>query len=373
MSVALCHEWLTTYGGSDQVAQRLAQALAIDDVFVFTSRSELRNELFPDHVVTEVAGILAGPASRNWKPFLPLMPQAWRRVDLSAYDLVITSSHAAVNSVRPPERTVVVSYCHTPMRYAWEWQMEIARIPALLRPLWPQIAKRLRKADRDRAQRVDLFIANSNFVAKRIARYYGKGSAVVHPPIDVSYWCPGSTPKRDHFLLLGRLVAYKRPELVVEAANRARARLIVAGSGPMLGKLKHIAGPTVSFEASPDRGRVRELYRSARAFVFAGIEDFGMTMAEAQACGTPVIALGAGGAMEIVDSETGLLVDDDDPHTFERALSSFDESRYDPLDISARAQRFDGAIFDTKIRELVALAEAADRDGLKSHPAWVES
>jgi glycosyltransferase involved in cell wall biosynthesis len=367
-SLALCHEWLTTYGGSEQVAQRIAQALGIHDIFVFASRPGLRNELFPNDDVKDVGGILASRASRSWSPFLPLMPFAWRRVDLSGYELVVTSSHACTNSIRPPQNAVLVSYCHTPMRYAWDWRSEIKRVPSLLRPIWPFAAARLRKGDLRRSKRVDLFIANSLFVAGRIRKYYGRGSIVMYPPIDTEYWSPGGT-KGDYFLWVGRTVPYKKPEAVIEAANLAGSKLIVAGSGPMLDELMRLAGPTVTFEPSPSRDRLRDLYRSARALVFAGIEDFGMTMAEAQACGIPVIAYAAGGALEIVKDGCGTLVGDDSAESFAESMRSFQDD-FDRAVIVQNAQRFDAARFDTQIRELIDHAVNRRWQEINRRPEW---
>lgn len=194
--VALCHEWLTTFGGSDQVAARLAETVGISEVFTYVARQDAVAQLFPDTRVTTI-GPRRQISQRHWQWFLPHMPLAWRRLDLSSFDAVVTSSHAAVNAVRPRDDAVLISYCHTPMRYAWEWRSERSRFPAPLRPLVPVMAAVLRAADRRWAQRVDLFLANSRFVAGRIATAYGKPSLVVHPPIDTSYWRPGGTTERE--------------------------------------------------------------------------------------------------------------------------------------------------------------------------------
>lgn len=371
-AVVLCHDWLTTFGGSDQVASRLAETLRISRIFTYVAWEETVAQLFADRQVTSI-GPRGGLAQRRWQWLLPHMPFAWRGLDLSSFDLVVTSSHAAVNAVRPRDDAVLVSYCHTPMRYAWEWRAESRRFPVLLRPLVPAIAASLRAGDRRWSQRVDLFLANSRFVAGRIATSYRKPSLVVYPPIDTDYWTPGHRlDKGGFFLVSGRLVGYKRPEVVVAAAEEAGVRVVIAGDGPMLPLLRKMAGSSVDFVVSPSRAQLRDLYRSARAYVFAGVEDFGMSIVEAQACGTPVIALGAGGALETVEhGRTGALVKDASSRTFAAALLRFRPDDYDPEVVRERALRFDRSRFDEKVSWAVARAVERDWATLMAHPSWV--
>lgn len=357
MRAALCHEWLTVYGGSDQVAARLAAAFDIEDVFTFAAEPSLAAELFPDSRVRIAHRIGDTRFARNhWGWLLPLMPYAWKRVDLSGYDVVITSSHSCVNAIRVPAGIPLVSYCHTPMRYAWDPQSERQRFPAPFRVVWPAIAARFRAADRRWAQRVTAFVANSRNVADRISRYYGRGAEVVHPPIDLDYWTPdASVVREDFFLYAGRLVAYKRPDIAVAAATEAGVRLVVAGSGPELKRARKLAGPTVEFVEGPTADALRDLYRRARGLVFPGVEDFGMTVVEAQACGTPVIAYAEGGALEtVVDGVTGLLYRDDSVPGLTRAWAAFDPGSYDTAAIRSNAERFSPGAFAEGMRALVA-------------------
>jgi glycosyltransferase involved in cell wall biosynthesis len=354
--VALCHEWVTTYGGSEQVAQRLARVLGVRDVFVFAARPELARELFPDqrvHVHRWGAGRLG---REHWQRLLPIMPHAWSHLPLDGYDAVVTSSHACVNAIRVPPGVPHISYCHTPMRYAWEWRRELARVPAPVRPLWPAAAAWFRRADRRWARRVTRFVANSRHVAERIRDDYGREADVVYPPVDTTYWTPPADDGRSEaFLVAGRLVAYKRVDLAIRAADAAGVPLVVAGDGPELPRLRRIAGANVTFVVDPQRDELRELYRRARALVNPGVEDFGMTMIEAQACGTPVIALGRGGATEAVaDGVTGRLYADPDPGALAAVLRSFEPERFDGAAIRAHAQRFDATRFDDAIARIVA-------------------
>lgn len=352
MRAALCHEWTTIYGGSEQVASRLATILDINDVFTFAADPPLVRQVFPGRSVqsTEIGLTRFGREQFRW--LLPGMPRSWSSLDLSDYDVVVTSSHSCANAIRVRPDAMQISYCYTPMRYAWDWRPELGRVPLAMQPLWPMVAAVLRRADRTWAKRVTAFITSSNYIAGRIRTCYGRDATVVHPPIDTDYWSPEpSVPREDFFLLPGRLVPYKRPELAVRAAARAGARLVVAGAGPELDRLHRIAGPGTVFVVSPSKAALRNLYRRCRAMLNPGIEDFGMTMAEAQACGAPVIARAAGGALDIVDGRTGVLYED--PEALEDVLRAFAPAQFDSRHIASRAGRFSVERFDEGIRRVV--------------------
>ncbi len=203
-----------------------------------------------------------------------------------------------------------------------------------------------------------MFVANSNFVAERIQKAYGRDALVVYPPIETDSFVPADEPSRDRFLVAGRLVHYKRPDLAVHAANLAGVPLVVAGYGPELSRLQAIAGPTVEFVVAPDDDQLVELFQNARALVFPGIEDFGMTVVEAQACGTPVIGRAAGGALESVDvGNGGVLIDSDDPVAWATAFAEF-ESAADSSSLRRGTERFSTLAFRNGI------LEAIDRLGL---------
>ena len=356
MRIALCHEWLTVYGGSDQVAAKIAETLDIKDVFTFAIEPTLASDLFPKAHVEVAHKVGESSFARDhWGYMLPVMPFAWKRLDLSEYDLVITSSHSCVNAIRVRESTPVISYCHTPMRYAWEWRDEIGRFPKVMRPFWPVAASALRKADKRWASRVTTFVANSRNVADRIDRYYGRSADVVYPSIDLDYWTPDpSVQREDFFLYAGRQVAYKRPDLAVEAAELAGVRLVVAGAGPEGKRLHSLAGKNVEFVESPSRDHLRDLYRKARALVLPGIEDFGITLVEAQACGAPVIARAAGGALENVqDGVTGTLYEDPTVNGLVNTLRSFDPAAFAEDAATSNARRFSPHAFSENLRAIV--------------------
>jgi len=362
LRVAIVHEWLTTYGGSEQVAQRLATALDATDVFTFTARPELAEALFPGRRVHVTWLGDRGSAREHWQRFLPVMPRAWRSLDLRGFDVVVTSSHACANAIRVPRGTLHVSYVHSPMRYAWRWREELERVPAALRPVWPIAAAAFRSDDRRFAREVDVFVANSAHVAAHVREAYGAASAGPVAEGTVGGGTGTEVPaRREGFLVAGRLVAYKRVATAIEAARIAGIPLVVAGDGPQLPTLRRLAaGADVRFIVRPERAALRELYRSVRALVVPGIEDFGMTMVEAQACGTPVLALGAGGALEATaDGRTGSLYADPSPASLARAMTAFDGEAFDRHDVRAFAERFDAMRFDEEIARIVG--EAAGR------------
>jgi glycosyltransferase involved in cell wall biosynthesis len=363
LRIAVCHEWTLSRYGSENVAARLAEVFGACDVFTFAADEDVVKDVFGDRDVRTSRLGRTAFARRHWRWVLPVMSRWWRRLDLGDYDVVVTCSHATVNSIRVRPGALHVSYCCTPMRYAWDWRAELGRFPPVLRPLWPAIAAVLRRSDARRARNVDVFLADSAYVADRIERYYGRSSVVVYPPVDTEFFTPASeVTKQDFFLYAGRLVAYKRPDVVVGAARRAGVRLVVAGGGPELERLRRIAGPTVEFRPDPSGNDLRDLYRRARALVFPGVEDFGIVIVEAQACGTPVIAYGAGGALETVrDGVTGMHYHDPSPDGLVAAIRDFVPSAYDPVAIRAHAETFAIDRFDVAIREVVGSAIATRR------------
>ena len=336
------------------MSQRIAEVLGVEDIYTFAADPALARALFPNQVVRAHRFGLTKFARRHWQWMLPAMPYAWKRIDLRSYDVVITNSHSCTNAIRVGRSSYHISYCQTPMRYAWEWRREIGRFPAPIRPIWPLPAALLRRADKGWAQRVTLYIANSENVRNRIRRYYGRNSVVIYPAIDTTYWTPDDVGREDFFLVAGRMVAYKRPDIAVDAATKSGIKLVVAGGGPELDELKRRAGPSVEFVHNPTNEELRSLYRRAKAFLFPGIEDFGITLVEAQACGTPVVAYDAGGARETVkNGVTGLLYPDPTPGALARVLEDFDPTRYRTEDLRSHVRTFDVEQFDRAIRRVV--------------------
>ncbi len=305
-------------------------------------------------------------AGRIYRHLLPLFPSAVEMFDLDDYDLVISSSHCAVKSVIRSGRAVHVCYCHSPMRYAWDQfpayfgpdQVGAAR-SRLLRPVMAGLAR----WDAATAGRVDRFLANSQYVAGRIRRYYNRRSTVVYPPVDTDFYTPHPAepePGDARFLVVSALVPYKRVDVAIEACRRVGAKLTVVGRGPELEKLQQLGGSNVQFTGWLGDDAIRELYRRSSAVLLPGVEDFGLVPVEAQACGTPVVALGRGGAAETIENGvTGVLIDDASAEAFVAGLERVRSMPRDRRTIRANAERFSRQRFMTSFRSAVddAIAE----------------
>lgn len=359
--IALCHEWITGAYGSDVTAAAIARALGIEDVFTLVADPDVAQQLFAGRVEESWLGRL--PLARTrWEAYLPLWPFAWRSARIQGFDTIITSSHAFSNAVRPPPGSLHVCYCYTPMRYAWEWRSEIRRVPVLLRPLWPAIAAALRAVDRRLARRPGGYVAISQFVQDRIRRAYGRESVVCHPPVDTDYFTPDSGPREDFYLCAGRLVAYKRSEDAIRAATSVGRKLVVAGTGPEVRRLRRLADPRlVDIRERVSRDQMRKLMRRARALLFPGIEDFGIVMVEAQAAGTPVIAPNLGGAAEIVrDGETGVLYEELGHEPLTEAIRRFEDlDRSSWPSARQNALRFSASSFPGRLADAISAVLAA--------------
>ncbi|KWK77906.1 glycosyl transferase family 1 [Burkholderia ubonensis] len=303
--VAIVHDWLTTYAGSERVLEQIIQIWPDADLFSIVDffPDEHRAALGGKHAKTSFIQHL--PRARTaFRTYLPLMPLAVEQFDLSAYDLVISSSHAVAKGVITGPDQVHVSYVHSPIRYAWDLQHQYLIQAGVTKGPKSWLARSvlhyMRIWDHRTAHGVDAFIANSDFIGRRIRKIYGVGSTVVYPPVDVDRFDIG-THREDFYLIASRMVPYKRIPLIVEAfASLPNRRLIVVGDGPDFKRVKALAGSNVTLLGYQPTHVLIDLMRRARAFVFAAEEDFGITIVEAQACGAPVIAYGRGGALETV-------------------------------------------------------------------------
>jgi glycosyltransferase involved in cell wall biosynthesis len=302
MRVALVHDWLTGMRGGERVLEALLDLFPGAEIFTLLhlpGSVSRRIESRPIHTsfVQRLPGI-----STRYRHYLPLFPTAVERFDLSGFDLVLSSSHCVAKGVPPPPGVPHLCYCHTPMRYVWDQYDAYfgpGRAAPWVRAVMPVVAHRLRRWDRASAGRVHRFVANSHHVRRRIHHAWGRPAGVVHPPVDQSRFRP-ARERADFFLVLGALTPYKRVDLAVEACNRLGRPLVVAGSGPEKGRLRKLAGPTVRFAGWVSDDEAAELLARCRALLMPQVEDFGITAVEAQAAGAPVVAFGAGGALETV-------------------------------------------------------------------------
>lgn len=375
--VAIVHDWLDTWGGAENVLVELLRAYPDAELYSLV-------DFLPDALRARIGGRRARTtflqrvpgARRNFRMLLPLFPRAIESLDLSAHDLVISNSHAVAKGVRTARSQLHVCYCHTPMRYAWDLRDQYLA-PRGLAAGWKgalahRVLDRLRVWDRHASGRVNEFAANSEFVRERVARCYGRTAAVIHPPVDTTFYTPpasGEVPARDYYFAASRWVPYKRIDLVAHAfRDLPDRRLVIAGDGPERARVRAAAGPNVEFVGAVPQEALRDLLRGARAFVFAAEEDFGILPVEAQACGTPVIAFGRGGARETVRDRadghpTGLFFDEQTPAALVAAVRRF-EAEFPPpaaADCRANALRFSTDRFHREWAAFVAQAQDARR------------
>jgi glycosyltransferase involved in cell wall biosynthesis len=351
LRVAIAHEWLVRYAGSERCVAEMLEVFPDAELLTTVLDASVLPEAFRaarPSLLQHVPG-----ATRHHEWLLPLMPLAWRlRERVRDVDLVMSSSHACAKAVRAEPGIPHLCYCHTPMRYAWQFDAERERFPHAIRPFARLGMDWFRKWDRATARRVTKFIANSTAVAERIRDAYDRDAEVIHPPVRTEFFTPGGE-REGFFLYVGRFVGYKRPDLLVKAfAGLPEHRLFMVGRGPLGPSLVADATPNVSFIDSLDDDGLRDLYRSARALVYPVDEDFGIVMAEAQACGTPVIALAAGGATDIVQpGRTGWLVREQSVDELRAAILQAAAEDLDGDEIARSAQRFAASRFRREIRE----------------------
>lgn len=347
LKVALVCEWLITFAGAEKVAAAILSVFPQADVYAVVDflPEEHRGWLRGKKVRTTFIQNLPG-AKRHYKSYLPLMPLAIEQLDLSGYDLIISSSHCVAKGVLTGPSQIHISYVHSPMRYAWDLTHEYLREAHLEYGIKGWIAKLIlhymRLWDSRTACGVDAFVANSRFIAQRIKKVYGREADVIHPPVDVDKF-RACEEKEDYYLTASRIVPYKKVHVIVEAFRQMPDRkLVVIGAGPGLGELKKLAGPNVEILGYQSDEVLREKMQHAKAFVFAAEEDFGITPVEAQACGTPVIAYGRGGALETVRPETGCFFYEQVPEAICKTVKDFErrQETFSPTDCHAWAESF---------------------------------
>jgi glycosyltransferase involved in cell wall biosynthesis len=365
--VAVVHEWFSVVAGSEQVVEQILEVYPEADVFFVVANPEsveqtsfLRGKKITTSYIQKLPG-----AKKSYQRYLPLMPMAVEQWDLSEYSIVISSAHAVSKGVLTGPNQLHISYVHSPMRYAWDLQHQYLRESGMTKGLKSLLARwllhKLRIWDYRTAAGVDHFVANSGFIKRRIKKVYGRDAEVLYPPVNVDKFelC---TEKQDFYLIASRLVPYKRVDLVVEAfASLPDKQLVVIGDGPDMKKIRSMAGPNVKILGYQSHAELRRHMQTARAFVFAAEEDFGIAPVEAQACGTPVIAYGRGGSKETVvqsddaQERTGILFDEQSVPSIIDAIERFEAlpAAISPLVCRAHAEKFSIARFRTEFRDYV--------------------
>lgn len=367
LKIAIVHDWLVIYGGAERVLEHIIDLYPNADIFSLIDfvDEEQRNFLRGKKPITSFLQKIPG-VKKNYRKFLPLMPLAIEQFDLSEYDLIISSHYSVAKGVLTGPNQKHICYCHSPMRYAWDHYHEYLREMNLQKGMKSWFARwqlhRIRGWDIQSANSVDHFISNSSFVSKRIEKYYRRNSQVIHPPVDTEKFTL-ETIKEDYYVCAGRFVPFKRIDLVAKAfAKMPEKKLILIGDGPEMAKIRDNAGSNCFFTGFLPPDQIKNYFAKAKAFIFPSEEDFGIVPVEAQACGTPIIAYGRGGALETVipwmekmstnSVPTGLFFNHQTVENIIDAVTKFEkiEKYFDPVSISRHAQSFSITNFKIKFQ-----------------------
>ncbi len=357
MKVALVHDYLNQMGGAERVVMAFHQLFPDAPIYTSIYDPQRVDPTFQSMDIRTSFMQKLPMVTKHHQPYLPFYPFAMEHLDLRGYDLVLSSSSAFGKGVITRPETLHICYCHTPMRWCWNYREYVEReqLGRVARSLLPLLITALRIWDQTSAMRVDHFIANSPVVAERIQKYYRREAVIIPPPVEAGRFSfdPDAVVE-DYFLIVSRLVPYKRIDLAIEACNRLRLPLVIIGAGRDLERLKHMAGPTIRFLGRLSDDEVLYYYAHCRAFLFPGEEDFGITPLEAQASGRPVIAYGAGGVLaSVVDGITGAFFHEPTVESLVALLASFDERDYDPQTIRNHALEFDLPRFHRRILQYI--------------------
>lgn len=354
--VALIHYWLVSMRGGERVLEKLLDMHPGADIFTHVHNPDKMSDTIKAARVHESFIAKMPGAKKHYQKYLPLMPMALEELDLRDYDLVISSESGPAKGVITRPDALHVCYCHSPMRYLWDHYHDYkSSAGRLSKMMMPMMFHRLRQWDVSSASRVDGFIANSNFIARRIRRVWGRNAKVVHPPVAIDEFKP-SDNVTDRYLWVSQMTPYKRADLAMEAFNRLGVPALMVGDGEMYKYVKKNAGPNIEVRQRLSFPELKEAYATSRALVFTPEEDFGIVPVEANASGRPVIAYGRGGARDsIIEGETGLFYNDHTVEGLMDAIRRFEEWEPDfkPANALANAERFSPANFDKGFREAV--------------------
>lgn len=358
LKIAIVCDWLTVYAGAERVVHEIHQLFPKAPIYTSLYNKTACSAFELADVRESKLAWMPG-ARRFHRLFFPFMPGVFERMDLSEYDLVISSSHSAAKGVITKPETLHVTYCHSPMRYVWDqshaYQRGFRRF-SIFRPLYRPLLHKIRMWDRLAAERVDHFISNSHYIARRVEKYYGKNSEVIHPPVDLHQFTLAEE-KGEAYLAVGRLIPYKRFDLVIAACEQLNRPLKIVGTGPEMRRLKAMAGPDVEFLGQVSDEALQTIYQRAKALIFPQLEDFGIVPLEAMASGTPVIAYGEGGALETVqDNVSGLFFKEQRVDSLVEALQKFESKSWDPNLVASSVEAFSSARFKSEFRHALNAA-----------------
>lgn len=360
MRVAIVHDDLTQRGGAERVVESMHQIWPLAPIYtsVYDEKGTFSSFSQMDIRTSFMQQLPFASNTKYNKLYLSLFPIAFETLDLRGYDVVISHgtrfSHGVITSVD----TCHIHYCHTPARFAWRYHeyVEEGGFGEILKKILPFFIHQLRIWDHSAAQRADVFFSNSYNIARRVAKYYGRDSDILYPPVETDRFFIVDKPKSDFFLIVSRLLPYKRIDLAISACNQLKISLKIVGTGSDMQRLKKLAGPTVEILGRVPDGKVEQLFADCRAFIFPGEEDFGIAPLEAMASGRPVIAYRAGGAMEtVIEGVTGLFFNQPTPEALMHVMGQLDQYVFDPNVLRAHAETFSTKAFQDRLKMLVQL------------------
>ncbi|ART80936.1 glycosyltransferase [Oceanisphaera avium] len=359
MKVAIVHYWWLSNRGGEAVCTALFELYPDADLFIHVCDEEVVRKALPSNFTGKIhksfISRLPG-AKKHYQKYLPFMPLASEQLNLTEYDLILSSESGPAKGVVTRPDAIHICYCHSPMRYVWDMYHEyLSGAGRMIRTLFPFIAHWLRVWDRLSADRVDYFIANSKFVANRIRKFYRREAEVIYPPVSTDEFSP-NVERGDFYLCLGQLVSYKRADLAVEAFNKLNLPLVVIGEGELTKKLTTMAGPNITLMGRQPFPVIKDHLQRCRGLIFPGQEDFGIVPVEAMAAGAPVVAFAKGGALEtVIDGKTGVLFEEQTLESLIGAIEKIEKQTliFDPLVLQAHAATFDKKVFKRQIQAFV--------------------
>jgi glycosyltransferase involved in cell wall biosynthesis len=355
MRIVIIHDWLNQIGGAEDVLETLVEMYPGVPVYTSMYAPDVMPPAYRAWNIRVTWMNRLPGIHRHHQPYLPLYPFAFQGLDLRGYDVILSNKSGFCHGIRVPPEAMHICYCLAPTRYVWNLRdyAERENFSAVANALLPPVIALLRKWDWVAAQRVHHFIAISTEVQKRIREFYGRESVVISPPVDTARFQPAAHHE-DYFFILSRLIPYKRIDLAVAAFNELGLPLVIAGDGRDRARLQAMAKSNITFLGRVDDARAAELMAHCRAFVFPGLEDFGITPVQAEAAGRPVIAFAGGGALDtVVDGVTGLFFREAKPASLAKAVRCFDDNRFDSAAIRQFALQFDTQVFKCKLGKYI--------------------
>lgn len=361
MKIALVHDYLTQYGGAEKVLEALSEIYPEAPIFTLLYDKDKMNGAFNGKDVRTSFLQKIPLAKKHHRLFLVFMPWAIEKMDLSEYDLIISDSSSYAKGVKKRKDALHICYCHTPLRYAWDYTdkyIEESSYPVVVKWFLPFVINFIKKWDFKAAQRPDYYIANSQFIAKKIKKYYGRDADVIYPPVAIGKSEEGKVKRinqKDYYLVVSRLMPYKRIDLAIEAFNDFGRQLKIVGDGPDRERLQKLAtSGNIEFVGSRSNNEVAEFYKNCKVFIMPQEEDFGIAAVEAQMCGRPVIAFRGGGACEsVIDGKTGIFFQKQTKEDLIAAIKKFEGLRFNEEEIKSHAQGFSKEEFKRKIKDFI--------------------